>query len=104
VDGMFDKIREVRAAGTTVVMVEQNARRALEVSDRAYVLEQGQTRVEGRGEELLASEAVRRAYLGSGAAGRSPSLRGDHRGSRECALAWGGGRLVLGRQVGRGRR
>jgi branched-chain amino acid transport system ATP-binding protein len=51
-------------------MVEQNARRALEVSDRAYVLEQGQTRVEGRGEELLASEAVRRAYLGSGALGR----------------------------------
>jgi len=69
-DLIFDKILEVRAAGTTVVMVEQNARRALEVSDRAYVLEQGQTRVEGRGEELLASEAVRRAYLGSGAAGR----------------------------------
>jgi len=69
-DLIFDKILEVRAAGTTVVMVEQNARRALEVSDRAYVLEQGQTRVEGRGEDLLASEAVRRAYLGSGVAGR----------------------------------
>ena len=68
-DLIFDKILEVRAAGATVIMVEQNARRALEVSDRAYVLEQGQTRVEGRGEELLASEAVRRAYLGSGAAG-----------------------------------
>ena len=68
-DLIFDKIMEVRAAGATVIMVEQNARRALEVSDRAYVLEQGQTRVEGRGEELLASEAVRRAYLGSGAAG-----------------------------------
>ncbi len=66
-DLIFDTIMEVRAAGTTVVMVEQNARRALEVSDRAYVLEQGQTRVEGRGEELLASDAVRRAYLGSGA-------------------------------------
>jgi ABC-type branched-subunit amino acid transport system ATPase component len=69
-DLIFDKILEVRAAGATVIMVEQNARRALEVSDRAYVLEQGQTRVEGRGEELLASEAVRRAYLGSGALGR----------------------------------
>jgi ABC-type branched-subunit amino acid transport system ATPase component len=69
-DLIFDKIMEVRAAGSTVIMVEQNARRALEVSDRAYVLEQGQTRVEGRGEELLASEAVRRAYLGPGAAGR----------------------------------
>jgi len=69
-DLIFDKILEVRATGTTVVMVEQNARRALEVSDRAYVLEQGQTRVEGRGDELLRSEAVRRAYLGSGTAGR----------------------------------
>jgi ABC-type branched-subunit amino acid transport system ATPase component len=69
-DLIFDTILEVRATGTTVVMVEQNARLALEVSDRAYVLEQGQTRVEGRGEELLASEAVRRAYLGSGPAAR----------------------------------
>jgi branched-chain amino acid transport system ATP-binding protein len=66
-DLIFEKILEVRAAGTTVVMVEQNARRALEVSDRAYVLEHGQTRVDGRGEELLASEAVRNAYLGSSA-------------------------------------
>ena len=64
-DVIFEKVLEVRAAGATVVMVEQNARRALEVSDRAYVLEQGQTRVEGRGEELLASEAVRKAYLGA---------------------------------------
>jgi ABC-type branched-subunit amino acid transport system ATPase component len=68
-DLIFDKILEVRAAGATVIMVEQNARRALEVSDRAYMLEQGQTRVEGRGEELLASAAVRRAYLGPGAVG-----------------------------------
>jgi branched-chain amino acid transport system ATP-binding protein len=69
-DLIFDKVLDVRAAGATVIMVEQNARRALEVSDRAYVLEQGQTRVEGRGEELLASEAVRRAYLGSSRPGR----------------------------------
>jgi branched-chain amino acid transport system ATP-binding protein len=63
-DLIFEKVLELRAAGTTVVMVEQNARLALEVSDRAYVLEQGQTRIEGRGQELLASDAVRRAYLG----------------------------------------
>lgn len=66
-DLIFDKILEVRAGGATVIIVEQNARRALEVSDRAYVLEQGQTRVEGRGAELLTSEAVRKAYLGSSA-------------------------------------
>ena len=65
VDLIFEKMLELRAAGTTVLMVEQNARLALEVSDRAYVLEQGQTRVEGRGQELLASDAVRRVYLGS---------------------------------------
>jgi branched-chain amino acid transport system ATP-binding protein len=63
-DLIFEKVLELRAAGTTVLMVEQNARLALEVSDRAYVLEQGQTRIEGRGQELLASDAVRRAYLG----------------------------------------
>jgi branched-chain amino acid transport system ATP-binding protein len=72
-DLIFEKILEVRAAGTTVVMVEQNARRALEVSDRAYVLEHGQTRVEGRGQELLASDVVRNAYLGSSASERSSS-------------------------------
>ena len=65
-DLIFEKVLELRAAGTTVLMVEQNARVALEVSDRAYVLEQGQTRVEGRGQELLASEEVRRVYLGGG--------------------------------------
>jgi branched-chain amino acid transport system ATP-binding protein len=64
-DVIFEKVLELRAAGTTVLMVEQNARLALEVSDRAYVLEQGQTRIEGRGQELLASDAVRRAYLGA---------------------------------------
>ncbi len=64
-DLIFEKILEVRARGATVVMVEQNVRRALEVSDRAYVLDQGRTRAEGRGEELLASEAVRTAYLGA---------------------------------------
>ena len=65
-DLIFEKVLELRAAGTTILMVEQNARLALEVSDRAYVLEQGQTRIEGRGQELLASDAVRRAYLGAG--------------------------------------
>ena len=66
-DLIFEKISDLRRSGTTVLMVEQNARLALEVSDRAYVLEEGQTRIEGRGQELLASDAVRRAYLGAGA-------------------------------------
>jgi len=80
---IFDKIREIRAAGATVIMVEQNARVALEVSDRAYVLEQGQTRAEGRGEDLLASETVRRAYLGSAS-------------GPERAIQHGGGPSVTG--------
>ncbi len=77
-DLLFGKILEIRAAGTTVVIVEQNARRALEVSHRAYVLEEGQTRLEGRGQELLASDTVRRAYLGAGARlpGATPGATG----------------------------
>ncbi len=73
-DLIFEKILEVHAAGTTVMIVEQNARKALEFSHRAYVLEEGQTRLEGKGQELLESEAVRRAYLGAGA---GTAHRGD---------------------------
>jgi branched-chain amino acid transport system ATP-binding protein len=66
-DLIFEKILEVHAAGTTLMIVEQNARKALEVCQRAYVLEEGRTRLEGQGQALLTSEAVRRAYLGAGA-------------------------------------
>ncbi|MBI2113881.1 MAG: ABC transporter ATP-binding protein [candidate division NC10 bacterium] len=61
---IFETIRQVRDAGTTIMLVEQNARRALEISDRGYVLELGQNRYEGTGAELLASADVKRLYLG----------------------------------------
>jgi branched-chain amino acid transport system ATP-binding protein len=61
---IFETIRQVRDAGTTIMLVEQNARRALETSDRGYVLELGQNRYEGTGAELLASADVKRLYLG----------------------------------------
>ena len=64
VDTIFDILREINSQGTTVLLVEQNARRALEVANRGYVLETGVIVQEGSGRELLASEEVQRAYLG----------------------------------------
>ncbi|HLH26041.1 MAG TPA: ABC transporter ATP-binding protein [Chloroflexota bacterium] len=64
VDLVFDKIAELRAAGMTLLMVEQNAARALELSDRGYVLELGRNRFEGPGPALLADPRVRQLYLG----------------------------------------
>ncbi|SRR5581483_5820310 len=64
VDLIFDKIAELRAQGMTLLMVEQNAARALELSDRGYVLELGRNRFEGTGHELLADPRVRQLYLG----------------------------------------
>ena len=61
---IFDIIVQVNAAGTTVLLVEQNANVALSISHRAYVLETGAVVLEGTGAELLASDAVRKAYLG----------------------------------------
>ena len=60
----FDIIRQIRADGVTVVMVEQNAYSALELADRAYVLEQGRMTLTGTGPELLDNPHVRSAYLG----------------------------------------
>ena len=65
VDRTFDIIRQIRADGVTVVMVEQNAYAALELSDRAYVLEQGGVARTGTGQELLANPHVKQAYLGA---------------------------------------
>jgi branched-chain amino acid transport system ATP-binding protein len=62
----FDIIRQIRAEGVTVVMVEQNAFAALELCDRAYVLEQGRVTKSGTGPELLDDPEVRSAYLGVG--------------------------------------
>jgi ABC-type branched-subunit amino acid transport system ATPase component len=54
----------LRRQGTTILLVEQNALRALEIADRAYVLETGQILLTGSGDDLLHNPAVRRAYLG----------------------------------------
>jgi branched-chain amino acid transport system ATP-binding protein len=64
VDEVFDKTVEMARAGLTVMLVEQNAARALEISDRGYVLELGRNRFEGTGQELLDNPEVRRMYLG----------------------------------------
>ncbi len=64
VEQIFDIIRELHAAGTTILLVEQNAQAALSVADRAYVLETGRITLSGTGAELMASDAVRKAYLG----------------------------------------
>jgi ABC-type branched-subunit amino acid transport system ATPase component len=64
VDQVFLAIEEIHKEGTTILLVEQNALRALEIADRAYVLETGQIRLTGTGDDLLHNPAVRRAYLG----------------------------------------
>ena len=64
VDQIFDIIKELHAAGTTILLVEQNARKALEIADRAYVLETGTVTLSGSGKELASSDAVKKAYLG----------------------------------------
>jgi branched-chain amino acid transport system ATP-binding protein len=61
---IFETIRHIREKGITVLLVEQNVFEALDVSDRAYVLQSGRIVLEGRGEELLRSDLVRDAYLG----------------------------------------
>jgi branched-chain amino acid transport system ATP-binding protein len=65
VERTFDIIKQVRAGGVTVVMVEQNAFAALELSDRSYVLEQGRVTLTGAGPELLNHPHVKKAYLGA---------------------------------------
>jgi branched-chain amino acid transport system ATP-binding protein len=69
VDEVFDKTVEMARAGLTVMLVEQNAARALEISDRGYVLELGRNRFEGTGRQLLDNPEVRRMYLGGQRAG-----------------------------------
>ena len=64
VDQIFAIIKELHKAGTTILLVEQNARKALQIADRAYVLETGNITLSGTGAELSSSDAVRKAYLG----------------------------------------
>ena len=64
VEQIFDIIKELRDHGTTILLVEQNARMALKIADRGYVLETGKIVLSGTGHELLQSPAVKKAYLG----------------------------------------
>ena len=64
VDQVFDIIKECHSQGMTILLVEQNAKKALSISDRAYVLETGAITATGKGIELLNNEEVKKAYLG----------------------------------------
>lgn len=64
VEKIFQIIEELNKAGTTILLVEQNAQMALSIADRSYVLETGRIVTSGTGEELLHNDAVQRAYLG----------------------------------------
>ena len=61
---IFRIIEEINKQGTTILLVEQNAKMALAIADRAYVLETGKITLEGSGQELAASEQVQKVYLG----------------------------------------
>ncbi len=63
-DEIFEKILDLASSGMTIMLVEQNVARALEIADRGYVLELGKNRYEGTGKELLDNQNVRRMYLG----------------------------------------
>ncbi len=65
VEQIFDIIRNMNAAGTTILLVEQNAQMALSVANRAYVMETGRITMEGDADELMHDDNVRKAYLGS---------------------------------------
>ena len=64
---IFEIIKEIKKQGVTILLVEQNAAKALAIADRAYVLETGNVTKEGSGKDLLNDPAVRAAYLGTGA-------------------------------------
>ena len=64
VSEVFKIIEEIRAGGTTVLLVEQNAKKALEIADRAYVLETGKIVLSGDAKELMNNDSVKKAYLG----------------------------------------
>lgn len=64
VNQIYNLIGQIRESGITVLLIEQNAKKALSICDFAYVLENGKIKLSGTGEELLASDEVRKAYLG----------------------------------------
>lgn len=61
---IFDIIQDIQKQGTTVLLIEQNAKKALSIANRGYVLETGKIVLSGTGKELLASDEVQKAYLG----------------------------------------
>ena len=61
---IFDIIQAVSESGTTVLLVEQNAKKALAIADRAYVLETGNIVLEGKAKDLLEDDSIKKAYLG----------------------------------------
>ena len=64
VNEIFDIIKEVSKGGTTVLLVEQNAKKALSIADRGYVLETGKIVLEGKADDLLHNDSIKKAYLG----------------------------------------
>ncbi|MBR6051105.1 MAG: ABC transporter ATP-binding protein [Clostridia bacterium] len=64
VNEIFDIIKNINKSGTTVLLVEQNAKKALSIADRAYVLETGKIALEGNAKELLNNDSIKKAYLG----------------------------------------
>ena len=64
VNEIFDIIEEVSKSGTTVLLVEQNAKKALSIADRAYVLETGNIVLDGKASDLLDNDSIKKAYLG----------------------------------------
>lgn len=64
IERIFDSLKQLKDRGVTILLVEQRTDKALEIADRAYVLETGRIAMEGKGKELLANDHVRSAYLG----------------------------------------
>jgi ABC-type branched-subunit amino acid transport system ATPase component len=71
IETVFEQIQSINQAGVTILLVEQNARRALALAQRGYVMELGKIRYEGTGRDLLEDEQVQRAYLGGAPAAAS---------------------------------
>jgi branched-chain amino acid transport system ATP-binding protein len=65
VNGIFDIIKEINKQGTTILLIEQNANKALKIADMGYVLETGTITIEGPGKELLTDQRIKDAYLGT---------------------------------------
>jgi branched-chain amino acid transport system ATP-binding protein len=64
VERIFEVIQEIRKDGVTILLVEQDVQEALDISDRAYVIQTGRVALEGTGKELLSSELIQKSFLG----------------------------------------